>query len=72
VALAQLDAPVELSGSVRSKVKLGTKGGGEALVEAFLVEKKGGLKGGEVPCQERGAREDDAGFDAVAGAWCWC
>jgi hypothetical protein len=38
VALAQLDAKVEVQGRVLLEVELPAEGGGEALVEALLVE----------------------------------
>ena len=48
MALAHLDAPVEIGGGIGAEVKGATEGNGEALVEALLVEIKGGFEGGRL------------------------
>ena len=67
MALLQLDAEVEVGGRVLLEVEAAAEGGGQPLVETLLVEVVGRLEGGLVAGEERGAGEDEAGFEAVAG-----
>lgn len=65
VALLQLDAPVQVRGRVLLEVEVLAEGRRQPLVEPLLVEVEGFFKGGQVARQERGARQDHAGLDAV-------
>ena len=67
VALAQLDAEVEVRRRVLLVVEGPAEGGRQPLIETLLVEVVGRLKGRLLAREQRGAGEDDAGFDAVAG-----